>query len=369
MQPKILVVDDSAVMRQLLRQALDAAPSIGEVETAADGVSALAKIERFDPDIVTLDVEMPGLDGVATLRKIMSRSPRPVIMLSAVTSRGAARTLAALELGAVDFIQKPNSKTERDMAAVVADLVQRIDALAADSALCLRLRRARPRHKRHAPPEVRLGPRARATAATMNEPRRPAMRVVAIGASTGGPEAVRSVLVALPATLDAGVVVAIHMPEDFTGAYANRLHELCALEVKEAVHHDPIVPGRVLVAPGHSHMVVRRGPTRAFVELHQLPPVNGHRPSIDLLLESVAEAFGPFALGLLLTGMGKDGAAGLGRMRAAGAQTFAQDEASCVVYGMPKVAIETGAASRAVTLAEMPVVVQGWIARSGRSKP
>ncbi len=352
---RVMVVDDSAVVRQSLRNIFNAAPGFGDVETAADGRTALRKIARFDPDIVTLDVEMPGLDGLATLKRIMKAAPRPVVMLSAYTSAGAYRTVRALELGALDFIQKPSGSFSGARETIAAELVAKIRALA----------KKRKRHGRavHTSPAERRDvverrPESGCTAAW-------SQIIVAIGASTGGTEAIRLVLSELPSTFPAGIVVAQHMPEGYTLAFATRLNETCALSVKEASHHDLVTPGRALIAPGHSHLLVRRDHNKTFVDLSRGEKVNGHRPSVDVLLHSVAQAVGPLGIGVVLTGMGKDGAAGLCELHVAGGSTIAQDEASSVVYGMPKAALDEGGVQRVVSLRDVPRAILQAVAAMG----
>lgn len=335
---RVLVVDDSAVVREALRAELLTREGIGAVETAADGATALRKVGRFDPDVVTMDVEMPGLDGLATLRRLMAQAPRPVIMLSAHTTAGAARTIRALEMGAVDFIEKPTAQNGHDLRLVVSDLCSKIGVL------CGRWRGRRPR----------AGPRPEEPSPRSGLPAGGAARaVVAIGASTGGTEAIREVLEGLPRDLAAGVLVVQHMPAGFTLAFANRLDQLCALEVKEARHRDLVRPGRVLVAPGDHHLLVRREGNTPFVELGCGPRVKGHRPSVDVTMQAAADVFGSRTVGVLLTGMGKDGASGMQRIQEKGGRTIAQDEDSSVVFGMPKAAIDLGVVDEVQSLASI----------------
>jgi len=357
---KVLVVDDSAVVRQTLRLALERQPEIEAVETAADGAAALRKLERFDADVVTLDVQMAGLDGLATLERIMATAPRHVIMLSSFTFDGAYRTIRALELGAVDFLQKPGSLGSSGIQEVVAELLAKVTALAT----------------RRRPPIRR---RPMAGFANESEPLRPnrerrsaqltratsgrATVVVAIGASTGGTEAIRYILSRLPADFAAGILIAQHMPTGFTAAFASRLNELSPLEVKEAAERDLVIPGRALVAPGHSHLVLRREAGSLFVELSRSAEVCGHRPSVDVLFRSTAAVMGHSTLGVLLTGMGRDGASGLLTLRQAGATTVAQDEESCVVFGMPKAAIDDGAVQTIARLEDLPRLITTSVAK------
>ena len=344
---RVLVVDDSPVVRQVVRALLEEDPAIGAVETAASGNLALRKIQKFDPDVVTLDVEMPMVDGIATLSTIMRTAPRPVIMLSAVTQSGAAKTVEALELGAVDFIPKPAGRLSRDIASVGSELRHKIRAVAG-----LAERWARQRSKAGRRP-VTLSESVRRTLQARVDAAQPAVDVVAIGASTGGTEAIRKVLVGLPADFPASIVVVQHMPEGFTRSFAARLNELSKIEVKEASTRDVLRPGRALLAPGHRHMVTRQGEYGGFVELNALPPVSGHRPSVDVLFQSVAETYGGRAIGVLLTGMGRDGADGMKLLKQGGAMTIAQDAGSCVVFGMPRMAIQEGGASLVANIADI----------------
>lgn len=354
-RPRVLVVDDSAVVRQAVRTLLEGHAGIGEVETAVDGRAALRKLDRFAPDVITLDVEMPGLDGLATLKRIMSQRPCPVIMLSAFTHEGAHRTLRALELGAVDFITKPGGALTAEMPAVAEELIAKVQGVAGRAVA-----------PRTAPPPLELLLPSQAGLPHDDRRRVPApasadMPVVVIGASTGGTEAIRAILTRLPGDLGVGIAVVQHMPEGYTRAFAERLHEQCALEVREAGHRDLLLPGRALIAPGHSHLVLRRGVGALYVELSRGPRVRGHRPSVDLLLHSAAESLGSSAMGVILTGMGRDGASGLLAIHRAGGTTLAQDEASSVVYGMPRAAVEEGGAQRVVSLERIPGLIRSYV--------
>lgn len=357
---RILVVDDSAVVRRALSRILSQDPSIGMVETAVNGEIALRKIKRFDPDVVTMDVEMPGMDGITTLQHIMRDSPRPVIMLSGHTSEGAVKTIEALELGAMDFLQKPDGLGSAPIVDISGQLLEkiksvaptkdglrrRIETLTRNRAILREAQRVREEDPHSGPTKWSKPPETGRT-----------VKVVAIGASTGGTAAIRLVLEQLPESFPVGVVIVLHMPETFTAAFAQRLNELCKLEVKEAADGDLLRPGRALVAPGHSHMVVRHDAIADHVELNRDPPINGHRPSVDVLFFSVAEVFGAGGLGILLTGMGRDGATALGALRSVGGMTIAQDQQSSVVFGMPKAAIAEGAAELVRPLHEIPGVL------------
>ncbi len=322
MSIRVLVVDDSALIRAVLSRALGADGDIVVVGTAADAAEARAKIKALNPDVVTLDIEMPDMNGLAFLDKLMRLHPMRVVMVSTLTTRGASETLLALELGAVDFAAKPTPDLSGGIEAFGADLRDKVRAAA--------VARVRPRAS-IAPPAAKL----RSLPA-------PAGALIAIGASTGGVEAIRQVLTELPRDCPP-VVIAQHMPAGFTARFAARLDELSELRVAEAEDGMPLARGRAYVARGDWHLrIVRRG-GELGCRLGRDETVSGHRPSVDVLFSSVADVAGPLAVGIILTGMGRDGASGLKRMRDAGAQTIGQSEASALVYGMPRVAFEEGA--------------------------
>jgi len=330
---RVLIVDDSALVRDILMRELGRDPGIEVVGTAPDPYIARDKIVELKPDVLTLDVEMPRMDGLTFLRKLMRHYPLPVIVVSSLTPQGGEIALEALESGAVEVMCKPGA------AYSVGDMsVELIDKIKAAS----RVQVAK-RTKPDGPMEQR--PRLAMTRTTN--------KVLAIGASTGGTQALESVLSALPANAP-GVIVVQHMPEHFTRSFANRLNELCAMEVKEAENGDTVSPGKVLIAPGNYHMLLKRSGAMYFVEIKGGPLVTRHRPSVDVLFKSVARYAGRNAIGVLMTGMGADGADGLLEMKRQGALTIAQDEASCVVFGMPKEAIERGAACHVVSLDGIP---------------
>jgi len=331
---RVLVVDDSALMRKLIPAILAREPSIEVVGTAMDGAFALKKIEELQPDVVTLDLEMPRMDGIETLRLIMRRAPLPVILFSTHSKEGGYATFKALALGAVDFLAKP-----KDAAA------GRLDEIAGQ--LIAKIKVAKRAAGRKLPPAVIVEAPARKKG---TRPALPPRRVIAIGISTGGPNALQYVLSQIPADFLSTILIVQHMPEGFTEMFAKRLDECSALEVHEARSGDLLVAGRVLICPGNRHMMVRRMPRGDMVILSDGPPVNGHRPSADVLFHSVAQEFGLLAVGILMTGMGEDGAEGLGAMKAAGGMTIAQSEDSCVVSGMPRAAILKGYASKIVPL-------------------
>jgi two-component system chemotaxis response regulator CheB len=331
---RVLVVDDSALMRQVLGSLLAQDPAIEVIGAASDPYVARDKIKRLNPDVLTLDVEMPRMDGLSFLEKLMRAHPMPVVMVSSLTEGGCATTLRALELGAVDFVTKPKLDFRERMPTVAREIIEKVKNAAVA------------RVHQPAPPRAgpRAGPRPAGTAML-----RTTDQVIAVGASTGGTEALREFMLALPADCP-GVVVVQHMPEKFTRAFADRLDGFCTVRVKEAEEGDRVLTGHVLIAPGNYHMrLVREGATYR-VRLNSEPPVNRHRPSVDVLLHSCAETAGSNAIGVIMTGMGDDGARGLLAMRTAGARTLAQDEATCVVFGMPRAAIELGGAERVLPL-------------------
>lgn len=332
---RLLVVDDSAVVRKVLSQELGRYPDIEVVGTAVDPYAAREKIMELSPDVLTLDVEMPRMDGLSFLAKLMRHHPLPVVVVSSLTQRDSSNALKALELGAVEVVPKPGSQFS--IPDVGRDLVRAVRAAA----------RARV-HKRSAPPATAASP----TAPTAPVGLSTTHKVLAIGASTGGTRAVEQVLMALPPDTP-GTVITQHMPAGFTKTFAERLDRVSSLEVREARDGDLIVPGLALVAPGGRHLVVQRSGARYSARIKDGPPVHHQRPSVDVLFGSVARAAGRNAVGVILTGMGADGARGLLEMREAGAHTLAQDEASCVVFGMPKAAIDLEAAERVVPLDAM----------------
>jgi two-component system chemotaxis response regulator CheB len=331
---RVLVVDDSALMRKLIPQILQADGSIQVVGTAIDGAFALKKIQELKPQVVTLDLEMPGMSGMETLREITLRYRLPVIVVSSHTTQGASATFKALSMGALDFVAKPHDASAH-MQEVAQELISKIKVAAHSEAprqpnpLPLNFQKAeKPRIRTHRAPT----------------------RIVAIGISTGGPNALHYLLTHLPGDFPGSILVVQHMPEGFTDMFARRLDECCSLEVKEAQSGDLLQAGRVLICPGNRHMRVRRMPLGDVAVLSDEPRVNGHRPSVDVLFRSVAQEFGPAALAVIMTGMGDDGADAMGEVKAAGGMTIAQSKESCTVFGMPRAAIERGHAIRVVPL-------------------
>lgn len=331
---RVLVVDDSALMRKLIPQILQADGSIQVVGTAIDGNFALKKIEELKPQVVTLDLEMPGMSGMQALREITTRYHLPVIVVSSHTTQGASATFKALAMGALDFVAKPHDASAH-MQEVAQELISKIKVAVHTEA---------PRLPKPLPLSFEKAQKPRL------KQRRAPNRIVAIGISTGGPNALQYLLAHLPGDFPAAILVVQHMPEGFTDMFARRLDECCPLEVKEAQSGDLLQAGRVLICPGNRHMRVRRMPMGDVAVLSDEARVNGHRPSVDVLFRSVADEFGPAALAVLMTGMGDDGADALGAVKAAGGMTIAQDKESCTVFGMPRAAIERGHAIRVVAL-------------------
>jgi two-component system chemotaxis response regulator CheB len=340
----VLVVDDSAVVRQVMTSLLDAAPGIEVIHAVADPLLAMERMRMQWPDVVVLDVEMPRMDGITFLRKIMSERPTPVVICSTLTEKGAQTTMEALAAGAVAVITKPKLGLKQFLNDSSDELVGAVKAAARANVKQLAQRQQAP---------LPLVPKYNAdvilTPADSHAMTQTTERVVAIGTSTGGTQALEEVLSALPRVCP-GIVIVQHMPEKFTAAFAERLDGICRIAVKEAQPGDRVVPGRALIAPGGKHMLLRRNGAQYHVDVIDGPLVNRHRPSVDVLFRSVAKSAGANALGVIMTGMGDDGAAGLLEMRKAGARTVAQDEASCVVYGMPKEAVKRGAVEKIVPL-------------------
>ena len=331
---RVLVVDDSALMRKLIPQILAADSSIQVVGTAMDGNFGLKKIEELRPQVITLDLEMPGMGGLDMLKEIMRRHRLPVIVVSSHSTEGASVTLKALSMGAFDFVAKPSDVSSR-MPEIAHELITKIKAAAQS-----------PGFRSMTPAPSTASPAEKATPDVRNRP----SRVVAIGISTGGPQSLQHVLPQLPKDFPGTILIVQHMPEGFTEMFSRRLDEICAIQVKEAQSGDLLLAGRALVCPGSRHLKVKRLPLGDVVVLTDEPRVNGHRPSVDVLFKSVAEEFGSQVVAVIMTGMGEDGAQGMGMVKEAGGMTIAQNEQSCVVYGMPKAAIERGFAIRIVGL-------------------
>jgi two-component system, chemotaxis family, protein-glutamate methylesterase/glutaminase len=346
---RVLVVDDSALMRKLIPKILERDDSIEVVGTAIDGNFALKKIEDLSPQVVTLDLEMPGLNGIDTLKEIMRRWRLPVIVVSSHSTAGAAITLKALSLGAFDFVAKPQDVFAR-MPEVADELIKKIHAAGQSAGVQSQFLPA----EAHAEQPTKLQPLA-------------PTHIFAIGVSTGGPNALQYVFSQLPADFPGSILVVQHMPEGFTELFAKRLDACCRIRVKEAQSGDLLVAGRALIAPGNRHLKVKKLPLGNVAVLGEEGPVNGHRPSVDVLFHNVAAEFGSQATGVLMTGMGEDGAVGLGEIRAAGGFTVAQSQETCVVFGMPKAAIERGYAMQIAQLQELPGILQAQCAPSSAS--
>src|SRR5579863_8849153 len=339
---RVLVVDDSAVVRQTLVEILSSDPEIEVMGVAADPYVAAARIAEEIPDVITLDIEMPKMDGLTFLKKVMSQHPIPVVICSSLAEEGALSTLRALEYGAVEIITKPKLGTRQfleDSRVVLCEAVKSA-ASARLSPLCV-MHTVEPKLTADAV----LSPGTHAMVETTE-------KVVVVGASTGGTEALKTFLEALPAD-SPGIVIVQHMPELFTRAFANRLDGLCAITVKEAETNDTVIRGRALIAPGNHHMLLKRSGARYYVEIKDGPLVCRHRPSVDVLFRSAARYAGANAVGVIMTGMGDDGARGMLEMKQAGAYTIGQDEETCIVYGMPKEAAKLGGVDRVLPLQEI----------------
>jgi two-component system chemotaxis response regulator CheB len=334
---KVLVVDDSAVVRQVVTNLLAHDPDIEVMGAVADPILAIARMNVQWPDVIVLDIEMPRMDGITFLKKIMAERPTPVVICSTLAEAGAQTSMQALAAGAVTIITKPKIGLKQFLEDTSEDLVSAVKAAAKAN-----MRAVRATVKNTADVIMPAADKHSAMIQTTE-------RVVALGTSTGGTQALEVVLTSLP-RVTPGIVIVQHMPEKFTAAFAERLNSLCQIEVKEAQNNDRVINSRALIAPGGKHMLLRRTGAQYYVEVTDGPLVNRHRPSVDVLFRSVAKCAGANALGVIMTGMGDDGAAGLAEMRTAGARTVAQDEASCVVYGMPKEAVKHGGVEKSVPL-------------------
>jgi|TARA_B100000700_G_scaffold81993_1_gene92270 two-component system chemotaxis response regulator CheB len=345
---KVLCVDDSALIRDLLSEIINQQPDMEVVAVAPDPLVARDLIKQHNPDVLTLDVEMPRMDGLDFLERLMRLRPMPVLMVSSLTQAGSEITLRALELGALDFLAKPSMGIRSGMMDYGELIAEKIRAAA----------RSRPRQVRQ---------KDRPVPQTLKAPLVSSEKLLIIGASTGGTEAIRNVLEPLPSNAPA-ILITQHMPGGFTRSFAERLDKLCQIRVKEAHDGERVLPGHAYIAPGDQHLKLARSGANYVVRLDSGPPVNRHRPSVDVLFESAAQQAGRNAIGVLLTGMGKDGAAGLLAMRNAGAATVAQDEDSCVVFGMPREAIALGAADEVLPLDAIAPRLLKLVAASGRAQ-
>ncbi len=345
---KVLIVDDSAVARMILSELLSKDPQIKVVGIAQDPIIARQKIRTLKPDVITLDVEMPRVDGLTFLEELMAETPMPVVMVSSLTEKGCETTLRALELGAVDFVTKPRIDIVSELPNIIEEVTEKIKVA---SRVRVRARASIRAPSRRVGPDAVMPPSSSKGAML-----RTTNKVVAIGASTGGTEAIRDILMGLPADLP-GIVIVQHMPQRFTKLFAERLNKLCAMDVREAADGDRVIYGHALIAPGNYHMLLDRSGAEYYVKIKEGPQVNRHRPSVDVLFRSVARYAGKNAMGIILTGMGADGAAGLKEMKEAGALTMAQDERTSVVFGMPKEAIALGGAKEVLPLQKIPEAI------------
>ena len=345
---KVLIVDDSALIRSVMSEIISSQPDIEVVGVAPDPLVARELIKQTNPDVLTLDVEMPKMDGLDFLEKLMRLRPMPVVMVSSLTERGSEITMRALELGAVDFVTKPKISIQsgmREYTELIADKIR------AASKARIKARTLAPVDKAGALPAMR-------------NPLLSSEKLIIIGASTGGTEAIREFLMQMPSDCP-GILITQHMPEGFTTSFARRLDSLCKISVREAAGDERVLPGHAYIAPGHSHLLLARSGANYVTKIDKGEPVNRHRPSVDVLFRSAATAAGKNAVGVILTGMGKDGAAGMLEMRNAGAYNFAQDEASCVVYGMPREAVAMGGVNEVGALTALPGMVLGYLATHG----
>ncbi|HTN67736.1 MAG TPA: chemotaxis response regulator protein-glutamate methylesterase [Burkholderiaceae bacterium] len=348
MKIKVLIVDDSALIRSVMKEIIGSQPDMEVVGVAPDPLVARDLIKQTNPDVLTLDVEMPKMDGLDFLEKLMRLRPMPVLMVSSLTERGSEITLRALELGAVDFVTKPKLSIQsgmRDYAELIADKIR------IASKAHIRARTLANAAASQVADELPL----------IRNPMTSSEKLIVIGASTGGTEAIKNFLVQMPSD-SPGILITQHMPEGFTRSFARRLDSLCKIAVSEAVGEERVLPGHAYIAPGNAHLLLVRSGANYMTRLDPGEPVNRHRPSVDVLFDSVASCAGKNAVGVILTGMGKDGAQGMLKMKQAGARNFAQDEASCVVFGMPREAIAVGAVHETAALGELPAMVLNYLA-------
>lgn len=350
---RVMIVDDSAVVRKVLTEKIAKSSEIEVIASASDPIFAMDKMMKDWPDVVILDVEMPRMDGITFLKKIMAQRPTPVIICSTLTEKGAETTTQALAAGAVSIVTKPKAGLKDFLEEDANDIINVIKIAA--KANLKRMVQMEPVAKiqpKLTADAVLAAPSSRAMAQTTES-------IVAIGTSTGGTQALEAVLTSLP-RVSPGMVIVPHMPENFTAAFAKRLNDLCEIEVKEAAHGDRVIPGRALIAPGGKHMLLKRSGAQYHVDIIDGPLVSRHRPSVNVLFRSVAQQAGKNALGIIMTGMGDDGAQGLKEMLDAGAETLGQDERSCVVYGMPKEAHKLGATPKEVPLSKIPLEIMNY---------
>jgi two-component system chemotaxis response regulator CheB len=349
----VMLVDDSAVVRQVLQDVLNRDPEIHILGAASDPIFALNRMNAQWPDVIVLDVEMPRMDGITFLKKIMAEHPTPVVICSTLTEKGAETTMQALSAGAVSIVTKPKVGLKDFLQDAASDLTHAVKAAARAN-----LRNLQPKKTTAAPVKPKLSADAILQPVT-HSMSKTTEHIVAIGTSTGGTQALEAVLTALPTTAP-GIVIVQHMPEKFTASFAQRLDSLCEIRVKEATNNDRVLPGLALIAPGGKHMMLKRNGAQYHVEVVDGPLVNRHKPSVDVLFRSVAKFAGKNAVGFIMTGMGDDGARGLKEMQQAGSATIAQDEKSCVVFGMPKEAIALDAADKIMPLDLIPAEIMRY---------
>lgn len=349
MKIKVLIVDDSALIRSVMKEIINSQPDMEVVGVAPDPIVARELIKQTNPDVLTLDVEMPRMDGLDFLEKLMRLRPMPVVMVSSLTERGSDITLRALELGAVDFVTKPKMSIQSGMLEYTELIADKIRTA---SKARIKSRQITP----HDPNKV-----TGEALPMIRNPLTSSEKLIIIGASTGGTEAIKDFLMQMPSDCP-GILITQHMPPGFTKSFAQRLDSLCKISVKESEGGERVLPGHAYLAPGHSHLQLVRSGANYMTQLDQGPPVNRHRPSVDVLFHSAAVHAGKNAVGVILTGMGKDGALGMLEMKNVGAYNFAQDEASCVVFGMPREAIAVGATHEVGPLQALPGMVLGYLA-------
>ena len=343
---KVLVVDDSAFMRKMISDIINSSPELEVIAKARNGTDAISKTKEMQPDVITMDIEMPEMDGLTALKYIMQENPLPVIMLSSLTKQGAEQTLKALQLGAVDFIAKPSGQISLDIEQVSDDIIKKVKAVAGTKQNLMNLNSSR-----------KVPVPGKSIPARTVKPNETLNKLVLIGTSTGGPKALYQVIPGLPADIDAAFLVVQHMPPGFTRSLADRLDSLSEIRVKEAEHGEKVLPGYVYIAPGDYHMMLnvqsRNKAKELYIHLDKSLPRGGLRPAVDVLLESAAEKYWGQMLCVIMTGMGYDGAAGIKKLKERGARIIAEDPSTCIVYGMPKAAVETGMVDKIVALPDI----------------
>lgn len=352
MKIKVLIIDDSALIRSILSEIIRAQNDMEVVGVAPDPIVARDMIKQCNPDVLTLDVEMPKMDGLDFLEKLMRLRPMPVIMVSSLTERGSEITMRALELGAVDFVTKPKLSIQSGMLEYAQAITDKIRAA------------SKARVRSRAVIGTSTAPTLVSVLPSMKNPLVSSEKLIIVGASTGGTEAIKSFLMQMPSDCP-GILITQHMPEGFTKSFAKRLDGICKISVLEAQGGERILPGHAYIAPGHSHLLLARSGANYVTAIEESEPVNRHRPSVDVLFRSAARCAGKNAVGVILTGMGKDGAEGMLEMKNAGAYNFAQDEATCVVFGMPKEAIAVGAVDEVLALNDLPATVLNYLDKHG----